>query len=226
DPIVGRALVARLSDQEDYVVAELVDALSRFPMSEVGDGLIATLGHAENWVRKKALEQLLQRTVGDSTRPTSTTSDPDLQVREAWLQWWAREKEDPVWKDQVFRDRLFSTDAATRFEAVDDLLRRKEPAAITTLIKCATDQDSFLRRLVIEGLRDYPGDETTTALLLALTDEDAEVAEAAWVSLRVVTEVAASGIEFHAEGTEEERMKTTTQLIQWIRSRRSAPVGK
>lgn len=82
---------------------------------------------------------------------------------------------------------LRADDAAVRFEAVDELLRSKEPAVLPHLLPLARDPDSLVRRLTVEGLGSFKRPEAVEALLVAMTDGDDSVREAAWRSLKEVT---------------------------------------
>ncbi|MCR9244050.1 MAG: HEAT repeat domain-containing protein [bacterium] len=83
--------------------------------------------------------------------------------------------------------RLADGDAAVRFEAVDHLLVSKNVAVLPYLLPMAQDTDGFVRRLVVEGLRDFRHADSVEALLAALSDEDPTVAETAWSSLKRLT---------------------------------------
>ncbi|HEX5053787.1 MAG TPA: HEAT repeat domain-containing protein [Planctomycetota bacterium] len=83
--------------------------------------------------------------------------------------------------------RLQASDPAVRFEAVDELLSSREPAVVPHVLPLARDPDSFVRRLTVEGLRDFKRPEVVDALLVALNDSDDSVAETAWQSLKELT---------------------------------------
>ncbi|GAB4143038.1 MAG: hypothetical protein Fur0037_10520 [Planctomycetota bacterium] len=83
--------------------------------------------------------------------------------------------------------RLEDPDPATRFEAVDELLRSKDPEARPFLIKMAEDGDTFVRRLTVEGLRDFRHASCVDALLKALGDPEEIVRDTAWRSLKALT---------------------------------------
>ena len=83
--------------------------------------------------------------------------------------------------------KLQAPDPAVRFEAVDELVRSREPAVLAHLVPLARDPDEFVRRLTIEGLRDFKRPEAVDALLAALADEKEWVRDCAWESLMAVT---------------------------------------
>ena len=83
--------------------------------------------------------------------------------------------------------KLGDADAAVRFEAVDALLTSKNLAVLPHLLPMTRDSDAFVRRLTIEGLRDFKHVDSVDALLLALGDNDVDVRETAWSSLKKLT---------------------------------------
>jgi HEAT repeat protein len=83
--------------------------------------------------------------------------------------------------------RLGDGDAAVRFEAVDHLLVSKNLAVLPYLVPMTRDVDGFVRRLAVEGLRDFKHGDSIAALLDALGDSDSTVAETAWSSLKRLT---------------------------------------
>lgn len=83
--------------------------------------------------------------------------------------------------------RLADGDAAVRFEAVDQLLISKSLDVLPHLLPMTRDADGFVRRLTVEGLRDFPHRDSVEALLEALGDGDSTVADTAWSSLKKLT---------------------------------------
>lgn len=83
--------------------------------------------------------------------------------------------------------RLADPDAAVRFEAVDQLLVSRNLAVLPYLIPMTQDADGFVRRLTVEGLRDFRHPDSVEALLDALGDGDRSVADTAWSSLKRLT---------------------------------------
>lgn len=83
--------------------------------------------------------------------------------------------------------KLTSTDPAVRFEAADTLLRSKDAQVLPLVTPLARDADSFVRSLVVEGLRAWKRPEVVDALLPALGDTDVNVRDIAWRSLKEVT---------------------------------------
>ena len=108
--------------------------------------------------------------------------------------------------------KLKSPDPAVRFEAVDELLRSKNALILPHLLPIARDTDSFVRRLTVEGLRDFKRPEVVEALLVALTDNDDLVSETAWRSLKEVT---GQKIPFEASGTKDARARAVQRWQEW-----------
>lgn len=108
--------------------------------------------------------------------------------------------------------RLGSTDPAVRFEAVDVLVQSKNPAVLAHLLPLAKDPDGFVRRLTVEGLRDFPKPEAIEALLVALGDDDENVRDTAWRSLRDAT---GQKFPFEAAAGKEPRARAVQRWLDW-----------
>lgn len=87
--------------------------------------------------------------------------------------------------DQV--RKLSAADPAIRFEAVDVLAESKNLKVLPYMLPLTKDPDAFVRRLTVEGLREFRKPEVVDALLAALLDEDENVCDTAWRSLRDLT---------------------------------------
>ncbi len=107
---------------------------------------------------------------------------------------------------------LRADDPAIRFEAVDELLRSKEPAVLPHLLPLARDPDSLVRRLTVEGLGSFKKSEAVEALLVALTDGDDSVREAAWRSLKEVT---GQKFPFESGPSKEARARAVARWQEW-----------
>src|SRR5690606_8688767 len=68
--------------------------------------------------------------------------------------------------------KLAAADPAVRFEAVDVLAESKNLKALPYLLPLARDPDAFVRRLTVEGLREFKKAEAVDVLIDALRDED------------------------------------------------------
>lgn len=108
--------------------------------------------------------------------------------------------------------RLDDPDAGTRFEAVDDLLRSKNPAVLEHLLPMAQDADIFVRRLTVEGLRQFHSPAAVEVLLVALADPEEIVRDTAWRSLKELT---GQNIPFEATGNEASRLRAQRRWQEW-----------
>ncbi|MGE3173255.1 MAG: HEAT repeat domain-containing protein [Planctomycetota bacterium] len=108
--------------------------------------------------------------------------------------------------------RLRDDDAATRFEAVDELLRSKDPAVLEHLLPMTTDPDTFVRRLVVEGLKDFPRPAVVDALIVALADPEEIVRDTAWRSLKDLT---GQKLPFDASGSREVQRRGQQKWQEW-----------
>jgi hypothetical protein len=108
--------------------------------------------------------------------------------------------------------RLAETDPALRFEAVDELLRSKNMLVLPHLLPMARDPDAFVRRLTIEGLRDFKHVDAVEALLAALGDADENVRDTAWRSLKELT---GQKIPFEAPASKDARARAQQRWQEW-----------
>ena len=108
--------------------------------------------------------------------------------------------------------RLADADEGTRFEAVDELLRSKDARVLPNLLPMAKDPDAFVRRLVVEGLRDFASKESVDALLVALADPEQIVRSSAWLSLKALTK---QDLPFDAAQGREARQKAQAKWQEW-----------
>lgn len=108
--------------------------------------------------------------------------------------------------------RLADRDEGVRFEAVDDLLKRREPKVLPHLLPLVKDPDTFVRRLVAEGLKDYAKPEVVDSLLVALADPEEIVRDSAWRSLKELTK---QNLPFEAAGTRDARARQQQKWQEW-----------
>ncbi|MGC6489424.1 MAG: HEAT repeat domain-containing protein, partial [Planctomycetota bacterium] len=107
---------------------------------------------------------------------------------------------------------LAAADPALRFEAVDVLIESKEPKVLVHLLPLVRDPDAFVRRLTVEGLREFRRPAAVDALLEALADEDENVCDTAWRSLRDVT---GQRLPFDASASKEARSRAAKKWRDW-----------
>ena len=102
--------------------------------------------------------------------PASATVEPDLP---------------PELKHQVIA--LGDEDPGTRFASVDKLLRSRDLRVLSALLPMAKDANTFVRRLTVEGLRDFRRADSIETLLISLADPEPIVRLTAHASLRAIT---------------------------------------
>ena len=108
--------------------------------------------------------------------------------------------------------KLQATEAAVRFEAVDELLRSKSVEVLPHLLPMAKDADPYVRRLTVDGLRDWKRPEVVDVLLAALTDAEENVRDTAYVSLKLVT---GQKLPFEATATKDARARAVQRWTEW-----------
>jgi len=108
--------------------------------------------------------------------------------------------------------KLAAADPAVRFEAVDVLAESKNLKALPYLLPLARDPDAFVRRLTVEGLREFKKAEAVDVLIDALRDEDENVCDTAWRSLRDLT---GQKFKFEASASKEARGRAAQAWQDW-----------
>jgi hypothetical protein len=108
--------------------------------------------------------------------------------------------------------KLGATDPAVRFEAVDVLIESKNLDVLTHLLPLVKDADAFVRRLTVEGLREFRKAEAVDALVEALGDEDENVCDTAWRSLRDLT---GQKFPFDAAASKKARAGAANKWLEW-----------
>ncbi len=108
--------------------------------------------------------------------------------------------------------KLKDADAATRFEAVDELLRSKDAQVLEHLLPMAKDADLFVRRLTVEGLKDFHKPAVVDVLIVALADPEDIVRDTAWRSLKDLT---GQKLPFEASGSRDARLRAQQKWQEW-----------
>lgn len=115
--------------------------------------------------------------------------------------------------------KLGDADAAVRFEAVDTLVASKNAAVQTYLLAMVRDADVYVRRLTVDGLRDFKHADVVDALIVALADSEPTVAETAWGSLKKLT---GQKIPFDASAPNKEtRLRGQQRWQEWWEKNRA-----
>jgi len=108
--------------------------------------------------------------------------------------------------------KLSSGDPAVRFEAVDVLVDSRNLTVLPYLLPLAKDTDAFVRRLTVDGLREFQKAEAVDVLIEALRDEDENVCDTAWRSLRTLT---GQKFKFDAAANKESRGRAAQAWQDW-----------
>ena len=108
--------------------------------------------------------------------------------------------------------KLSDADPAARFEAVDVLIEEKDPRVLPHLLPLAKDADAFVRRLTVEGLRGFRAVEVVDALIASLGDDDENVCDTAWRSLRDLT---GQKLPFDPTANKRARASAAAKWQQW-----------
>lgn len=82
---------------------------------------------------------------------------------------------------------LTDEDPGTRFAAVDKLVRSRDLRVVGPLAAAAKDNNAFVRRLTVDGLREFKHVDAVDALLVALADQESVVRHTAHASLCALT---------------------------------------
>lgn len=115
--------------------------------------------------------------------------------------------------------RLADADPAVRFEAVDELVRSKDPQVGPALLPLAKDGDLFVRRLAVEGLRHFRSAAVLDALVTALADPEELVRESAWRSLQELT---GQKLPFDPAASREVRSRAQKAWADWAEANKAA----
>ncbi len=115
--------------------------------------------------------------------------------------------------------RLADPDPATRFEAVDELLRSKDPGVREHLLPLTKDADTFVRRLVVEGLGAFRHASCVEALLTSLADPEEIVRDTAWRSLKDLT---GQKLPFEATASRDARARAQAKWVEWWEKNRGS----
>lgn len=115
--------------------------------------------------------------------------------------------------------RLGDADPAVRFDAVDELVRSRNPGVSQSLLPLARDGDLFVRRLAVEGLRHFRTAPVLDALVTALADPEELVRETAWRSLQELT---GQKLAFDAAASREVRARAQKAWSDWAEANKGS----
>ncbi len=116
----------------------------------------------------------------------------------------------PAWN--ALLPNLADANPSTRWEAVDELGRAKDPAVIPHIVPLLKDTDLFVRMCAARVLADLGTLQGVPALIDALEDSEPTVRESAWNALRTLT---GKDFKFDPQGNEADRQKKVKSWRDW-----------
>jgi len=116
----------------------------------------------------------------------------------------------PAW--DALLPNLRDANPSTRWEAVDELGRSKDPAVIPHVTPLLKDSDLFVRMCAARVLADLGTLQGVPALIDALEDSEPTVRESAWNALRTLT---GKDFKFDPQGNEADRAKKVKSWREW-----------
>ncbi|MBK7644054.1 MAG: HEAT repeat domain-containing protein [Planctomycetes bacterium] len=116
----------------------------------------------------------------------------------------------PAWN--ALLPNLADANPSTRWEAVDELGRTKDPAAIEHVVPLLKDSDLFVRMCAARVLADLGTLQGVPALIDALEDAEPTVRESAWHALQTLT---GKDFKFDPQANEGERSRKVKQWRDW-----------
>jgi len=116
----------------------------------------------------------------------------------------------PAWNSLL--PNLKDANPSTRWEAVDELGRTKDPAVIAHVTPLLKDSDLFVRMCAARVLADLGTLQGVPALIDALEDSEPTVRESAWNALRTLT---GKDFKYDPQGNEADRTKKVKSWREW-----------
>lgn len=124
------------------------------------------------------------------------------------------ESESPALDDRLLTliEKLGSSDAMVRWEAVDQIRAEKEKALIPHVIKLLSDRDTFVRAQAIYALGELKATKAVPELIKLLRDDEQMIREEA---LTALVEVTGQNIKFDVN-SKNEREKGIKRWDEWL----------
>ncbi len=116
----------------------------------------------------------------------------------------------PAWT--ALLANLADANPSTRWEAVDELGRAKDPAVIPHVVPLLKDSDLFVRMCAARVLADLGTLQGVPGLIDALEDAEPTVRESAWHALQTLT---GKDFKFDPQGNEADRQKKVKAWREW-----------
>ena len=176
-PVLTR-LMARLTDPDENVRAQAVEALADRSGPEVTEALLGCLID-QNWsVRARAVEALAGRQdLGVTQALLGRLTDQNWSARHLAVEALAGREGPGV--TGALLGLLTDPDGELRYAAVKALAGRQDLGVTEALLRCLTDPDEQMRYAAVEALARRQDLGVTEALLRCLTDPDGELQYAA-----------------------------------------------
>ena len=114
---------------------------------------------------------------------------------------------------------LTDEDPGTRFAAVDKLVRSRDLRVVGPLAAAAKDNNAFVRRLTVDGLREFKHVDAVDALLVALADQESVVRHTAHASLCALTR---QRFEFDPDANPSSRASSQRRWQDWWNNNRAS----
>lgn len=110
-------------------------------------------------------------------------------------------------------ERLGSDEPMTRWEAVDQIRRRKDATLAGHIMPLLDDRDTFVRAQAIYTLGELKADKAVSKLIKLLRDDESMISEEALTSLVVIT---GQNFKFDVNGSKAVRDKGIKRWEEWL----------
>jgi hypothetical protein len=208
-----RSEFAAASQQSEQTIAELQHSISEL-RKELQASAIAREQRLEELSHRLAQGDDVQRDLAGKLEEFRKSSEKARVAAEATAK--ALPEKPPAaaaapgWT--ALLPNLADANPSTRWEAVDELGRAKDPAVIPHVLPLLRDSDLFVRMCVARVLAELGTLQGVPALFDALEDSEPTVRESAWNALRTLT---GKDLKFDPQGNEAERAKKVKAWREW-----------
>jgi HEAT repeat protein len=110
-------------------------------------------------------------------------------------------------------ERLSSKDATERWEAVDQIRKRRDKALVPYVLPLLDDRDTFVRAQAVYTLGELRATEAVPKLVKLLRDDELMIREESLTSLVVIT---GQNYRFDVDGSRDVREKGIKRWEQWL----------
>ena len=208
-----RAELAAATKRAEQALGELKNALAEV-RKDLDSGVVVREQRIDELSHRVALSEDVQRQLAGRLNEVQKTNEDAQFADEAAAKSKpaapAAPKNDAAWK--VLLPNLADASPSTRWEAVDELGRSKDPAAIPHVTPLLKDSDLFVRMCAARVLADLGTLQGVPALIDALEDSEPTVRESAWRALQTLT---GKDFKFDPQANEGERSKKVKLWREW-----------